>query len=840
VERIINAIQYRRCVNYSKQYSQHIFFYLISNNIIDILLSSLNFSFFFKGTLKLITKLISNDGSGQLLGQIVGEMGAGGSVSLEFKGTTSINNVPGRGNATVVSPIDVVLLLPRVVEVNISQTIERSDEETNKLITDTVRSIHLQGLSTKSSLIDLPCIMGTSATRCNNMNDINAAAQQLHLRSTVTFALQHALASNMDVQVTLPSITATASVFLSDTPLIERSFGKVALEGFHFQALHNDSIGAVVEVGVTDASVLRTVYKASDKATENMTVVVKGFNKTVDNSDDRSVPTLLEKMLVHLEYRRTLVPSDYNAQASSSSSSTTTKELNSLLTLKATHESTTSATLYAEYKVSKKDSPVWLPPIKCDSMSLSILSGAGTTSNGGDGAVALTVNVPEFLLNKTDGATISVTMTTKGNKQFAATRSIVSAFRKKDVTNNIVVKGSIGGSNNALNVRLKIGQTDYESVRKKLKNDTTFEIKNVNLVGGSSVGSPIRVPCIMDTVCPGTLDSLDESTAFSFYSEYLLKIEGLPCHLVVSIDSFDIGLDDNTHTEFIRVVAPNTMTYDSRINHLIQGIHVRVHIDSGTRARDVIRSIGGIDYRLHLHGEGTTNALSGLWQPSDSYLIKIGSDAGDPNSAESVPKWYFPLKTTNTWTLDSTSNTRAEFSINNFPINWPMTFPLDINQPKIDVIYQKGSKQPVTVANAILKNPANGQPMNLNLLSNTTDQRHWIKLILFGDSTNGPSYCRSGITYIETSKCAISEVVYHVLTNEIMTIQLNYQYSIPLGIGGGVAGTAVAGTFKMELNDNYWSSEWSRTQDAWALNEWVSFSCCYLLEVVVVVVNFIL
>ena len=49
-----------------------------------------------------------------------------------------------------------------------------------------------------------------------------------------------------------------------------------------------------------------------------------------------------------------------------------------------------------------------------------------------------------------------------------------------------------------------------------------------------------------------------------------------------------------------------------------------LHIDSGTRARDVIRSIGGIDYRMHLYGDESASALSSLWQASDAYLIQIG------------------------------------------------------------------------------------------------------------------------------------------------------------------------------------------------------------------------
>jgi hypothetical protein len=44
-------------------------------------------------------------------------MAAGGSVSLELLGTTTTNSVPGRPGE-VVSPISVIVLLPRVVEYN--------------------------------------------------------------------------------------------------------------------------------------------------------------------------------------------------------------------------------------------------------------------------------------------------------------------------------------------------------------------------------------------------------------------------------------------------------------------------------------------------------------------------------------------------------------------------------------------------------------------------------------------------------------------------------------------------------------------------------------------------
>ena len=64
-----------------------------------------------QGTLQLLTRLVSHDGTGKLLGQINGEMAAGGSVSLELIGTTTTNSVPGR-TGQVVSPIRVSVFHP--------------------------------------------------------------------------------------------------------------------------------------------------------------------------------------------------------------------------------------------------------------------------------------------------------------------------------------------------------------------------------------------------------------------------------------------------------------------------------------------------------------------------------------------------------------------------------------------------------------------------------------------------------------------------------------------------------------------------------------------------------
>ena len=69
-----------------------------------------------------------------------------------------------------------------------------------------------------------------------------------------------------------------------------------------------------------------------------------------------------------------------------------------------------------------------------------------------------------------------VSLVASGAAQLTATRAIVHALRTKDVTDNIVVHRSHGHGID-MNLRLKVGQTDYESVRDQLGNATTVALK---------------------------------------------------------------------------------------------------------------------------------------------------------------------------------------------------------------------------------------------------------------------------------------------------------------------------------------------------------------------------
>ena len=364
----------------------------------------------------------------------------------------------------------------------------------------------------------------------------------------------------MDIHVELPSLAAVTAVYFSDAPTVGRAFGKVNLQGFQYHAENNASIDIITETGITDAHVVRDIYVAMDRAVENFTFVVRGFNSTAkEGSGIGAPPSLLEKLLVHLEYRYEMTPADYTHIVIET-------EKKSLLSITATSEGTTSTTLNVQYDMHAQELPEWLPSVASDSMAL-IVSSSASESGNGNSALSITVNA--FQINATTGSLFEMTIVSTGTAQLAAARDIVSALRHPDTTTNIHVIGNVGSSTNGINIKAKIGQTDFASLREKVGNNTSVEIQTVNLVGGNGIGSAVRIPCIMDKVCPGIMHSEDETTAFTFFVEYTLEIEGLPCHLYINVNGISLSLADNTHTKFIKLNLANAYVYDTRITSTV-------------------------------------------------------------------------------------------------------------------------------------------------------------------------------------------------------------------------------------------------------------------------------
>ena len=59
--------------------------------------------------------------------------------------------------------------------------------------------------------------------------------------------------------------------------------------------------------------------------------------------------------------------------------------------------------------------------------------------------------------------------------------------------------------------------------------------------------------------------------------------------------------------------------------------------DSASRARDVLNTIGGVEYRLFLYGDTSANALAYVWSPVDATVIDISSNASNPNDVQVTP-----------------------------------------------------------------------------------------------------------------------------------------------------------------------------------------------------------
>ena len=80
-------------------------------------------------------------------------------MSLECQGTTETESVPGR-SGVVTSPISVIVLMPRVVNSknNFTTVLENdSGNDQNALVTETIKSIQLNGMCLSLLLHHIEC-----------------------------------------------------------------------------------------------------------------------------------------------------------------------------------------------------------------------------------------------------------------------------------------------------------------------------------------------------------------------------------------------------------------------------------------------------------------------------------------------------------------------------------------------------------------------------------------------------------------------------------------------------------------------------------------------------------
>ena len=289
-----------------------------------------------------------------------------------------------------------------------------------------------------------------------------------------------------------------------------------------------------------------------------------------------------------------------------------------------------------------------------------------------------------------------------GDAELVAMRRVVTAMRNSDGTflkETVKLTGSFSGGGvdgsqvGLLEGLLSIGAFNITTAQNRAQpvlNETEFEIQEVHLVGGSDVGADVRIPCILDAICTEAVASADAATSFTFAAIYTLNVpsSSLPCAVTVDVSGVQFAVEDNTRQQFIRagLKTSQTFRFDSRIDSSASGtpyeVLVTLNIDDGTRARDVMRSIGGLDYRMYLHGDTALNGLGKLWKSSDSVHFEIDGETSNPNAEENVPTWYLPLHEENTWNIRASSSNDVRFRMN-FPLNWPLPFPLHVVQPSM-------------------------------------------------------------------------------------------------------------------------------------------------------------
>ncbi len=755
-------------------------------------------------------EIASGEYDGELLGQFAAQMVAGRSTTMTV-------------NGSMAKPVAFKIILPRTDSNSSSSSSPSATSTTPVNTSHPVETIRLDGISTGGTVVDVPCLLGGTMPRCG----VDGPPSQFTAMTTSFVRLTRSLPDSVEVTGSIPGLTVQGSVQLADGNPTLWPLASVSLNGFD---LSKSLLAISSNTTMTRSDSFTQAYFAVDRAVENITLVVCGGDAGLWPE-----PSLLRSMAANFEFRVKLTPEEYAPPAAPTPSDTPASVPKSSLSVEVMPDGMNGLTTVSLLTVHQDDLPEGLPTLACRGFEASMTAGA-TASSPGD--KTLTLSVPAFSLSRSENPAASPltqirsTVTCLGVAELTAARQIVASMQDEAFGSVGVRLSGMAPNGASLDVRAEVGKVNFTSARALLRNytQTALALDEIHLVGGDTVGSPVRLPCVLDTICKSTLDAVDEDNSFTFAAVYSLKIPSLPIRLMFNVQGLALALDDNTHQEFLKLKV-DSLRWDSMTAERTEQL-VRLRVESGTRARDVIRAIGGLEYRLFLHGDTNDNALAYIWAPREAVKIDIPASTSNPNDDRFNPDWYLPIASVGSWSMTTSTTEEARFQID-FPIHWPADIPLTFEQPEIRVQYNGRADQTlptVDLARADLRGGragstfAEGQRADLVIQPNTTDQLNRIWLYAVSDQSSGSQFCDYSFTeaaYVDEANCAIGAAARDLIAGEATPLQLLVSYRVPPSTisdsaGGGQVITVSLG---MHLFDSGWDATWSRLRPAWPADD---------------------
>ena len=774
--------------------------------------------------------LISPDGLGMLLGEVGTEVLNGGLVGFEIAGKMSTP-----ANAGVVDPgdrpVSVRMINPSLAFSSLGdpetavEAVDAAADATKKRV-EGVSDVYIRGFGTDGTTADLPCIMGSEEGRCEGLEARAMMDWEMGVR------LNEALPDYINLDIKVPKLVAKCDIILSDSPSVASQLGTLSVDEFSYGGIQsNNTVYVRQQVVLSSARVARSLAKAINRETQNITARLGGAPVPAPGMAGPGVKeaSMLQRILSHLSYNLSFTPKEYGVVNTAIENTkeglkerSDEKSVASVLSI--TFGTTMDAvTFNGDLDMGASDYPAPFI-VRADGMVMEISTGA---------AKAATLTIPAFSLDPDEGGKVSMNVVSYGASELASARTIVHEMRYNDRV-QMEMKGTVL-PDGTVDASAVVGAANVSKLVASVENATEIGLDEMHMVGGKTAGSPVRIPCILEEICPFLIPAVDEKTDFTLWLGFTASIPGLPMAVVVDISDgiLAMALDDTTHNTIFKASLP-AFHFDSRLPPQYKTL-LYASIDSATRLRTVIQTLfdSNIDYRFHVYGDTTKNALGSLWVGEDAVVIEVPASEEtvtvpkDPN--DFTDDWFYPLAETNTWKIKRTTATEARFRLP-FEIAWPVPVAIFIKQLEIKITYQLGVKPKVTIASITLRDVVTDAVADLTLGANSTKEANSFdaEIALLTDDANAEQYCgkdpltNKDLEYASKKQCALGDLAFNLLGQEKGTVfGVEMGYGMPPNVPGMPAGgSRVAITLDLQLFDKFWATDWDRTQTEYMINKW--------------------
>ena len=720
-------------------------------------------------------------GSPELIGDVGNRVWDGGIVNPRMFGNFTLPSYAGPLKFEN-GPVNIFMQVPSTKEFD--QEGKKKSASTTNASSIVLESIFLAYVkSIGQNAVHLQCVLGNvlDDPDCVDFFAGNNPAA-LSVGTVLNFSLPTmdlGFANSINVQ--LPKIGLETSIMPVSSTTTHNSFlpvGTLELDAVEYS--HNEKNHLVLGVGVLLSDMLSCQKLLNlDAQYKTAKVLITGANRE---------DTLVNKIMKRLNKNFTF---DINTTKSSNSGATANNDV--LKPVVDVTVSSISTHVNLEMSVTTGSDAytapfsLLVPKVDCQLTHL-VHSGQTTLAKS-----VLQLDINPVTLYKNAGGTFTSQLKVMAADILNA-RDVIKLF--KDGNNAVVhAVGTLDGKPHSMDLRLVLGVVNRTSSTDKESTTAaaSFELTSFDVVGGASRNSNLRVPCILDAICPEVLSGDDANFAATLRLGFSLELN-LPFVLRAAVSDVTVRIDDNLHNQ-IGSVAVAPVFIDTSTT--LQSCELTLSSSTVSTIQTLIREIGTMSYRIYYRGDSNANLLGKMWDGLNTY-VEMPQSAKNPNEADSV-SWYLPTKEEGTWSLLETTGQYATIKID-FPLNWPVPVGISLNNLLLELGHQTTGKTKVVVGEARPVSPG-----HFVLRKDEAGQSMSVLLTFKKNSATGPSYCVNGLTYVDQSACALGDFISHIIARDEIKWYFDFSFT---NYHGHNMHIALDATFFID----YWGQDWSRVQ----------------------------